>query len=95
MVFAVLAPPRFLALIQMQLRFGLNVKKSDWSRTSIDDNNKTLGNCGIKITSGSGAKSSTPEPIAGEEIAFDFDSNCNNVAMSAHALARVSSRIGN
>ncbi len=64
-------------------------KRADRSRISVDGNDLAPGNYTAKVTSpaaGGTAVTSAAQAAVGDEAAFDFDSNANNIALGATAI---------
>ena len=62
-------------------------RRADRSRVSVDGQNLASGSYEARITSGGASVSSTPKSTVGDEAEFDFDSEPDDIAAGATAIA--------
>jgi hypothetical protein len=58
------------------------------SKASVDGNNLASGSYRARLTSGANSATSAARNTVGDEVEFDFDSNRNDIAEGATAIAR-------
>jgi hypothetical protein len=61
--------------------------RSDRSRASVDGNDLPSGTYTARLTSGANVATSAPAPTVGDEVEFDFDSEPDDIAAGATAIA--------
>jgi hypothetical protein len=62
-------------------------KRTDRSRASVDGNNLASGTYSARLTSGTNVATSGLAPTVGDEVEFDFDSDPDDIAAGAVAIA--------
>jgi hypothetical protein len=62
-------------------------QRADRSRISVDGNNLVSGTYSTRVTSGTNVATSGLAPTVGDEVGFDFDSNPDDIAAGAVAIA--------
>ena len=62
-------------------------QRADRSRVSVNGNNLVSGTYSARVTSGTNVATSGLAPTVGDEVEFDFDSNPDDIAAGAVAIA--------
>ena len=62
-------------------------RRPDRSKASVDGNNLASGIYRARLTSGANSATSGTQRTVGDEVEFDFDSNRNDIAAGATAIA--------
>jgi hypothetical protein len=62
-------------------------RRPDRSKVSVDGNNLSRGDYRARITSGANTATSGLQPTVGDEVEFDFDSEPDDIAAGATAIA--------
>jgi hypothetical protein len=62
-------------------------RRSDRSRASVNGNNLASGTYRARVISGANTATAAPMATVGDEVEFDFDSNPNDIAAGATAIA--------
>ena len=76
------------------LRVRCEVRGTSRSKISVDGRNLAAGSYRARVQSGSNTAVSGLQPTIGDEVEFDFDSQPNDIAAGATAIARNFNRNG-
>ena len=66
---------------------GSSSRRADRSRASVDGNNLASGSYSARLTSGANVATSGLAPTVGDEVEHDFDSDPDDIAAGATAIA--------